>query len=372
MIDFDIAVIGAGIAGSAVALAAAGQHRVLLVDEGVGTDDCRPIDVLVPGARELLVDLALLKDVNRMARSVCLGQSYWWGTDQARITDYRFDENGTGWHLDPRALEQRLRRRAVLRGARLLASSRLVSISGGDGGWSLRLQGDGHNVTAQARLLVDATGERSSVARHLGVERRVLDTFELFGLTGVVRDETAWRGFTLTESVRDGWWQCAPLDGLRRRMLTFHTGSGSGSQISAPDLYDRAVSLRGMGPELRRMRFLAAPALIRRQSRCSALRSFAGRAWLAVGDAAATFDPLEGGGLLHGLRSAGCAARACDAHLAGNGLALQDYGEALEAEIARSQADRMAVYGAECRWPESTFWASRQTMERRMNERVAA
>jgi flavin-dependent dehydrogenase len=84
-----------------------------------------------------------------------------------------------------------------------------------------------------------------------------------------------------------------------------------------------------------------------------------GDAWLAVGDAATTFDPLSSQGILKSLRSGVLASYAVTDYFKGTTKGLEKY-EALAArEFKDYLASRAEFYGQERRWPDSPFWRRR-------------
>src|SRR5262249_48378289 len=89
-------------------------------------------------------------------------------------------------------------------------------------------------------------------------------------------------------------------------------------------------------------------------------RRVAGSRWLAVGDAAATLDPLCGQGVYRALESGLRAAAAVTAFLSGNHAAVRAYATHAEAEFAADLRERSAHYRAEGRWPASPFWQRRR------------
>jgi flavin-dependent dehydrogenase len=90
----------------------------------------------------------------------------------------------------------------------------------------------------------------------------------------------------------------------------------------------------------------------------------AGPDWLAIGDAAASFDPLSSQGIGSALETGIAAAVACVRRLGGDADAFTDAGARYEAAWTEYEAGRMSYYGLERRWPEAPFWARRQAARR--------
>ncbi len=91
----------------------------------------------------------------------------------------------------------------------------------------------------------------------------------------------------------------------------------------------------------------------------SRLEMTSGSGWLAVGDAAMSFDPLSAQGVTWALESARAAARALHAHLDGNSSAAADYTRRANLDFHLYLKERRAVYSQERRWPNSPFWHRR-------------
>ena len=109
-----------------------------------------------------------------------------------------------------------------------------------------------------------------------------------------------------------------------------------------------------------RLRDCAPPATLRvAAANSSRLDRVCGSGWLAVGDAALSFDPLSSQGLLHALASGLCAGTTSHRYLAGEAAALGEYASQMD-DVARAYARlHAAYYEREQRWPQSAFWHRR-------------
>lgn len=159
------------------------------------------------------------------------------------------------------------------------------------------------------------------------------------------------------ESVPDGWW--------------YAVSDPSGAQILAR-FGDHAVS----GPSLDRLRaafaatnflksaFALPPAteLVHEavlNAESAALDRCAGEGWLAVGDAAAAFDPIASQGLSNALASANAAAQAAYGFLRGQLDAVKAYAAEMSAAYAFYLRGVQRHYRSEPRWSDRPFWKIR-------------
>ena len=172
------------------------------------------------------------------------------------------------------------------------------------------------------------------------------------GLVGVIPACAASRcpdRRTLVEAVETGWWYTAPLpDG--RRIAAFMTDgdlvpSSAGARASFRDRQlDRARHTRAC---LGQAAFDTEPWVA---AACSSQPAkAAGPGWVAVGDAAAAFDPISQQGVTWALESGLEAARAIDAHLSGDLRALDRYADWVESEFASYLQIRDEYYAQERR-----------------------
>jgi flavin-dependent dehydrogenase len=83
-------------------------------------------------------------------------------------------------------------------------------------------------------------------------------------------------------------------------------------------------------------------------------------AWLAVGDAAASHDPISGLGVYRALESGMAAAEAIVARAGGDADAFEGYADAARARFDEYLSQRAQYYRAEDRWPDAPFWRRRR------------
>jgi flavin-dependent dehydrogenase len=319
---YEVLVIGAGPAGGAAArwLALAGR-RVLLLDPAEAGEK---IGESLPGvARPLLRDLGLLPFLDRSEPLACPGNRSAWEGEALVDTDFLRDPHGSGWHLDRPLFDLCLREAAQEAGAEW-RRQRLEGLARGPRGWRVRLG----ESEVTARWLIDASGRARVAARRLGFERRreeaqvAVYAFAADGGDGDAR--------TVIERVAGGWWYTAPLP-KSRRVAAFHTDPREAARLlRAPGAFAEKLAAtrhlcRFCPPDA-----VAAVRPAATDAGGSRLEKMAGEEWLAVGDAALTFDPLSSQGIFNALYTGLRGAQAAHAALAGDCTAVQRYAERLE------------------------------------------
>jgi flavin-dependent dehydrogenase len=330
----------------------AGAHRVVLLDREARAAD-RIGETLPAAARRLLGTLGLWEDFLGDGHSPCHARRSVWGGGEPITLDAMCDPDGPGWRLDRRRFEARLRAAAADRGALLLAPAGAGKVARAGTGW--RIETGGPEI--EARLLIDASGRGARPLRAFAGAPVSADRLICAWLHAPLREEAA--EITYTESAQDGWWYSAPLpDG--RRLIAFHTDSDlvRGGGASFP-LVERALAAPDLAEAIADSDLAKASRLRLCAAHGARLASAAGPGWLAVGDAAMSFDPLSSQGLFHALYTGMKGGETAARMLAGDAEAGPAFAASLEPVWEAFEFHRALYYGMERRWPDAPFWRRR-------------
>ena len=359
VVHFDVAVFGGATAGSAIAAAAAGTGLRTVIISRAGDSCDRPGECLSPAARPLLGRLGVWDRFVEDRHLACHANISVWGGDEPYVHSFVGELYGHAWHLDRSRFEHMLRDHARSRGVDVREFRSDLGVRRLTDGWIVRTRDRvGGCGDMRARWLIDATGRASWLARRLGARRRRHDrqvSFVAFlePTASPIDDST-----TLVEAVEDGWWYSALLpDGRLVVSLTTdldllprdRDGAGwLGLLDAAPHTRARVRS----GD----YRIVDPPAVV--DASDGRLDVPAGDGWLAVGDAAMTYDPLAAHGLTAALAGALDAAECLAAR--GTSSAVERYRKRLDAAYRAYRRARAEILATESRWPGSPFWVRRR------------
>ena len=361
--EMDVAIIGGGPAGAATAIALQqqGDKRVAILEKS-RQNDFRIGETVPPNIRSPLTQLGILKILESGKHLPSLGNRSAWGSSELGFQDFFFSLQGNGWHLNRTQFDASLAEAAAERGAIFQRGMGVVGWDRlADGKWSLvLLDGDGSQFQLKTSFVVDATGRRSVFATKQGANPVRMDN--LLGIAAVFEFEegAAKDCYTLVEATELGWWYGAPLPN-DRAIVTLMSDGQEGRQHQ----FSRWENWMANLAKTRYVRELVAGAtqsseLLIQPAFSQYLDQMAGDGWLAVGDAACTFDPLSSAGIYKALRSGILAAEAIAGYFHSDAQALAKYESQTRRQFELYLEDRRQYYSLEKRWPDSEFWQRRR------------
>ena len=361
MREAEVLIIGAGPAGSIAAINLAPFRRVLMVERSA-TATPRIGESLLPAARRLLSDMGLLESFLAEPHEPWYGNRSVWGGTEPQEVDFLRDPDGHGWHLDRLRFEQWLQVAAQKRGAELWQSAVVEKLEREGDRWRATVKAPDGPLTISANLIIDAGGRAAQISRKLGARSKTKDKLVCAWEYGCDQQNSG-RGLTYVEAVKDGWWYTAPIPG-GRRVLAFHTDADllrvSQRETKKGTLLERTRSVKELSGLLSTVGFVADDRPGFAIAHSAMLSPCAGEGWLAVGDAAISFDPLSSQGLLNALFTGLAAAEATESYLKGDSSSLDEYSQIIRG-IGDSYQTHLAFhYAAETRWPRAPFWQRRQ------------
>lgn len=359
--NVDVAVLGAGPAGSAAAirLAQLGCERVALIDRKL------PSTFTVGETVSPIIQPTLEKidaaDVLEHGHSRADGVASSWGSAALGYRDFFTDAQGPGWHLDRARLDLQLSNLANDRGAEVLRGMRVASAKRRENQWDLRIissSGSPEHHQLKSRFVIDATGRRAAFARHQNARHVRIDC--QIGIARIFKGESKFtHGYAMIEAVSIGWWYCASIPGARTIvvLMTDADLARRGAFLSVPVWSDLLAQTNHI--QNRVSTVMPSSSIFGVNAASSFLDKVAGSGWVAAGDSAATVDPLTSSGIVNALRSGISSAQVAADYLSGR--IVPRYQVHSRRAYENYLNGRSMYYSTEGRWKEAPYWKRRNS-----------
>lgn len=358
--DCDIAVVGAGPAGSVASLVLSRAGLRVMQFGAANASVDRRGETVASGVGACLFRLGLPVGTHPEAWSRVTGFLSRWGSSRETYKPAFVTPDAPTFCIDRAAFDAGLIDAAAGAGTSV-SDDRVISLHAVTGGWLLKLASG--RVT-KARLVIDASGRGARFARSVRANIRVFD--RLVAVSFVLKpDEKDIDRCVVVEAGPDGWLYSA-LEPSGHRIITFFTDADISSEITP----GRAAGIFGSvlaGSEIV-ARYARNDRVVQRRrwpAATLALDHAYGAGILAVGDAAMTRDPLSSQGIAAVMEDAEAAASVVALNFGGNlGEALRSHEDRSRQKLAGYLRTRCSYYRSEARWTDRPFWARRHELQK--------
>jgi flavin-dependent dehydrogenase len=336
-LEAEYLVVGAGPAGLTTArLLALKGRKVIVIDPD--QRKARRLELLAPAALATVAAIGLrpLLDDPTIARP-CLGiRRTRDAAEDAEYEDFLRHPNRTGYVIDRLRFDAHLRVAAAAAGVEF-HRLRVTGLMPDGRGVRGRAGRGGERSIAFSKVLIDATGRAAMIARRKGARVSVRDR-----LVGELVEETSIDGREDAAS-----WLEYQSDGSTWS-YRIH-GPGGQAQTWRVGRLSRATG----------------DAFLRVDASAGILSAAAGDGWIAVGDAAISFDPITSQGLFNALSSALVATGALLSVDEFGSAVARSYSQAVAATFVQSEIGRSIVYSEMTRSGTTTIQPTRGLIRRR-------
>ena len=363
---YDVIIIGAGVAGcaSAIALKQIDQNLNVCLIERSGEESHHQAigETLPPQVSQLLHQLELWDQFKSCNFLPSYGSSAAWGSEQLHQNEYLFSPYGYGWHLDRNLFNRLVREAALARGVTIRYGSSLTSCEKGNACWALEVySARSGSATVQAKFVIDASGRKADFASRRGVDKLKEDK-----LVGIYHFFTRGKASDLgqgscVETVPRGWWYSAGLPN-DQWVVGFMTDSDIAREESLNDHSAFLKQIQATRFTQNRIDLLSAqgaPRLV--AANTQRLQQVVGSQWLAVGDAASTYDPISSSGIFKALAMSRFAAFAAMDSLRGIPGGQKKYADIIAQDYQSYLQKKRQYYAEETRFSDQPFWQRRVT-----------
>lgn len=350
--DTDIIIVGEGIAGLVLSFLLKQKeidHAVL--GRRGKADDFALAETLPPSAMPLLNKLGLLPVFERTALQRTHGYHSVWG--RAAVADNNFFFHRPyqyGLKLDKKALTSEL------------ADAQQEHIIQFEKGFTIQQDNDGitacldEHTVIRGKIIIDATGRKRALLNKLDIDADDYDNLTSFSCHAPGMKHPRLVHGVFVESFREGWGIASRLS-EKENVVTLFTHKNSSIQALLKQ-YEYWHTL--LAETLYLKDFITPASNIRvkgGKANSSKAQRMAGANWMAIGDAAISFDPLSSHGITNAVYTAQRASVAIEQYLSHKDTgALTGYEAALNEIFAQYLNSRRHLYLSEQRWQDGDFW----------------
>ena len=322
-------------------------------------------EALTPDIKTYLIHLGMWNNFLNDEHLQSPGNLSSWGERKIRENNFLYHPNTFGWHIDRPKFNQMCINAAKSEGALYLNSNIETVNKNWDNTFNIKLR-HSYNTKADfnADFIVDATGRARWFCSRQGIRRWAFDNlcgYMCFLSPKIQRDSDS---MTLIESVPNGWWYTALLP-KNIRVACFFTNYNLPIAKSVRTIEGWKKVLRDTDYikgiiDKYDYNIVAGPHIM--ISNIQRLEKVIGEAWLAVGDTAATFDPLSSNGILTAISDGISASDTIRKYLMGKDNTLEEYNKKIITNFMDYLKKRYYYYNLEKRWSNNAFWKQNQEL----------
>ncbi|WP_430408923.1 NAD(P)/FAD-dependent oxidoreductase [Kordia sp.] len=350
-----VIILGNGIAGItlAVLLQRKGIPFVLLHREG----EKQPFalgETLPPSAMQFLNELKLLSIFEENAYRKTYGYHSMWGN--SRVTDINF------FHQNPYKNGLKINKHQTLEKLRELIKDNMISYQKGlevihevYGNTVVLGKNEGVKII-QGKILIDATGRNRTVLQKLKIQNEIHDELVAVSCHIPKIQHPKLTHEVYVESFKEGWGIVSALNETENICTIFtHKGHEILSQLKEVSQWKSALAetvyLKDFLQETNQAKLKGGNA------NSSVASQIAGSNWLAIGDAAMSFDPLSSHGITNAIYTSAKAAEAIEKKLNfADSEAFPEYGKTMQTIFKQYLHSKNNLYQQETRWKDAIFW----------------
>lgn len=360
LVSADFVVFGGGPAGAAAAVGLARQNASVILFERCGPKHFKPGEIVEASVQRPLRELGIWDDFLKLQPLRSAGTVSVWGSSGPSETSSMRNPWGAGFLLDRAAFEAFLLDAAAASGVRIVRGPETFELGPPiNGRRSVRWSEGNATFQSHPAMFIEATGRAGGVA---SPNRRQRHDDLVAMLCYTHHGGPAERDMRLhIEAAEDGWWYAATLPaGVSVTAFLTDAGhiprsAGNRQRFFAEQLQATTLIRRCFGT-------IGADYLRVAPANSSIRLHLKGNDWVAVGDAAAAYDPLAGLGVVAALSKGSAIARLLSREPS-IASAADRYAQIEQVGFRNYLAGRRAIYGGQDRWKDRPFWKNRTSRD---------
>ena len=367
-LKYDIVIFGSGVAGCATAIALINQDsklKIAILERDIADSaKLRIGETLPPQASQQLQQLGIWDSFVSCNFLSSYGTSAAWGSSALYTNEFIYSPFGYGWNLDRMVFDRLMADETKKRGVTFLYKTSCNQAIKNKAGWDLNCTSEQHQLSITAKFVVDATGKKASFCSLRGVEKiqhdQLVGIYRLYDLKENKTRPGIGKG-TLIETDAFGWWYSATIPD-NKLVVGYMTDADIANNLQLRKLNELNNQLFKTNYTYQRIQntlAISQPKIVAAHTQY--LSAAVGNSWLAVGDAASSYDPVSSLGIFKSLAMSRFASYAILNHLNGDLTGLKKYQQIITDNFQSYQIKKQAYYNQENRFSTQPFWIRRQS-----------
>ena len=355
---YDVIIIGGGPAGVAAAIRLTQlQFSVCIIDKP--SNSKLKVGESIPGATLRLLavlginSLETLLALNNFKTATANVSA--WGTENWSYTNAIQNPEGGGWHLLRHKFDTALQEYALQQGITFI--NNLVKNVHKEKQYSIQLKFPHEITKLTSNFIIDASGRAAVFLKQLGIPKITFEE-QMAAYTWLKPNKNDTDATTRIKSVKNGWWYTSLLPD-NSRIISFH-GLINDVQLKVKNsnvFIEEFNDAQLLPYSIYQKDFIT--TINAKQASITHANKFIGTTWLAVGDAALSFDPIASQGIFFALYSGITAAETLQQLVKSpkdSTTIKATYTEKIQRVFKHNKNTRTMFYTMEQRYTKQPYW----------------
>lgn len=354
-----VIIIGGGPAGITAGLTLQSRGISCLIIDSHTTNLVKLGECIPPNALPLFKKIGLEKLLYHEEHQFYFGNQSLWGSNEISEKNFLFDKHNKGILLNRSFFETQIKEIAIHNKVKWLNGYSLHTIEKTTEKTKVVVKSKDNTLSFTCDYLIDATGRKASICRKMNVTKETIDQLASISFQFLVEEKIP--SFVHTESYQNGWIYLAPAKAKMITVMIFTDidllPNKENEKGFVKKIINQSQLIRELlGGEIQEDQILE---LKTRIANTTFLRKPYGDNWIAVGDAAYSYDPISSYGITSAIAGGYYGAHALTEAISGKTEAFQVYQYIMENAFNAYTIKLKEQYKQEKRWAKEPFWTRR-------------